>query len=84
MKRVLISLMLAGVVWGACTSPKIDEPLEVVPVVAKPGPAYEEVAAKYNANTQYLQQLFCAGDGASGTRTRRGRSTTSRVRGVCR
>jgi hypothetical protein len=60
MNRVLlVSLLAATAGLGACTSDKV-EPLEpvVVPAVARPGPAYAEVAAKYNANADYLRQLF--------------------------
>lgn len=60
MNRVLlVSLLVAAAGLGACTSDKVDEPEPVVvPAVAKPGPAYAEVAAKYNANAEHLRQLF--------------------------
>jgi hypothetical protein len=62
MNRVLlVSLVVVAGGLCACKSDKVEEPQPAPPVsaVAKPGPAYAEVAAKYNANADFLRQL-CA------------------------
>lgn len=56
-----VACVLACVVGSAltgCSPAKPAEPGIPAPVKVIPGPPYEEVAAKYNANAAYLHQLF--------------------------
>lgn len=48
-----------AVLLGACSNDKAKEPEPIpAPAVVKPGPAYAEVAVKYNANVEHLSKLF--------------------------
>lgn len=53
----VLACLFAGAMPG-CSPAKPEEPGLPAPAKVIPGPPYEEVAARYNANAAYLHQLF--------------------------